>query len=418
MRGASPNATAGAHAAEFEQAPDSLTRALDSIADRIRPEWELTPHSKRVSSADADPEVVVHYPAHWQPPPSERRRLHEQPKNPSSVPVNRGASSPPADALDAGWAAEDRNQPVVPDSPGIEAESLSDPDEAVFPAIRLARVVRERQGPPGHASSGNEKLLLDERSSPIARVSDSTAPASLTQPPCAKEAGSRGGLWAAAGLAALALAGVVWRNQTPAAPPAARAHAAPDRNHTRAPAAVAEASPAEPSEPSVDREREAKSANAERAPVPLDASSTPELLEPEVQAPSQALQQSRSSEESSEPTRERAQAQVSHAEVEPSGAEPAPSAPLAEFDAEHVRAVLAAAAARANECNGDTAGAGTVRVLLNPAGGVLNATVTSGPFQGTAIGNCVERTFESTTTAPYRGRSLSTVVPFSLPGKP
>src|SRR5690606_17984778 len=114
----------------------------------------------------------------------------------------------------------------------------------------------------------------------------------------------------------------------------------------------------------------------------------------------------------------RKSAPQSQPDVGGSRPEPAASAPAADLDPEQVRALLAAAAGRVSACSGETPGSGTVRVLLNPAGGVLNATVISGPFQGTPVAQCVERTFESTKTAPYRGRSLSTVVPFSLPGRP
>ena len=54
-----------------------------------------------------------------------------------------------------------------------------------------------------------------------------------------------------------------------------------------------------------------------------------------------------------------------------------------------------------------------MRVLLNPSGGVLNATAL-GTFQGTATGGCVEAQFRTASTPAYDGRSLSTVYPFSL----
>lgn len=402
------NFASDAEGGELQQALEMLAHDLDSIADRIRPEWELTPHSKRVSAAGAEPEVVVHYPPHWQPPPSERRRLREQRESRPSAPVSQAAPSLTVDALDDGWAAEDGDEPVVPDAPDIQAASHTHAEAAIFPAIR-APEAHVRQEPPRHTVSA------------VALTSDSTAPAALSRPPSAKRAGSKGGLWAAAGLAALTLVGVFWRSQTPAShsSDAGRAPAARDQARPLAPAApphsTAAAAPKPgPAHTEVDPP-EAKSATLEPAPSPIDAPLAPEG-KPKSPAGSRpaALEQSPRGRENPEPNRQGAP--PSQLVAVPRRAEPAPSAPLGNVDHEQVRALLAAAASRARTCSGNEPGSGTVRVLLDPAGGVLNATVTSGPFQGTAVGNCVERTFENAKTAPYRGRSLSTAVPFTLPG--
>jgi hypothetical protein len=86
-------------------------------------------------------------------------------------------------------------------------------------------------------------------------------------------------------------------------------------------------------------------------------------------------------------------------------------------DSALVARALAGAAARAAVCAepGGSGGAASVRVLLNPAGGVLRATVTDAPFAGTGVGACLERLFQAATTPAFAGRTLSTGYTVSVP---
>ncbi len=392
---------------ERSSSPESMAY-LDSIADRIRPEWELTPHSQRVSPEGADPEVVVHYPAHWQPPPSQRRQLREPSGELPTAAVSR-STAPSTDALDEGWAAADDSEPNVPDAPTNREQDHTDP-EPVFPAIRVAPEARKPPTPP------------QPQHVPQPLISDSTAPAALSQPLPPKAGSSRGGAWAAAGLAALAAVGLLWRSQT-------RGTGSTDATRAVASAEVSPPERARPQELAAQPQSTATPAQQTETPAPQPPTASAEPphqdaapaseTEPRRQDASRApapAHEVRRLEQPPEPARK--SAPQSQPDVGRSGPEPAASAPAADFDPEQVRALLAAAAGRASACSSETPGSGTVRVLLNPAGGVLNATVISGPFQGTPVAQCVERTFESTKTAPYRGRSLSTVVPFSLPGRP
>jgi hypothetical protein len=56
-----------------------------------------------------------------------------------------------------------------------------------------------------------------------------------------------------------------------------------------------------------------------------------------------------------------------------------------------------------------------VRVLLDPAGGVLRAEILGEPFMGTGVGSCVQGIFTAARTPAYAGRTQSTVYAFRIP---
>jgi hypothetical protein len=173
--------------------------------------------------------------------------------------------------------------------------------------------------------------------------------------------------------------------------------------------------PAPPPPANVEQAAEAGETNSQKEPVPGTAAE-PALDRKLSSEPTQAAN----------PVEARQAKQGPRARV--SDNEPARPPPATKWATEisetpstldigRVRVQLSAAAARARSCaRGDgPAGSGQVRVLFNPAGGVLNATVVSAPFSGTATGACVERAFEAAASPPYQGGSKSTVHAFQIP---
>jgi hypothetical protein len=87
------------------------------------------------------------------------------------------------------------------------------------------------------------------------------------------------------------------------------------------------------------------------------------------------------------------------------------------LDQAKLQSLLAVGANRATQCSKPDGphGSGVVRVLFNPSGGILRATVLSAPFAGSEAGACVERAFQNLATPAFRGRTQSTTYRFLLP---
>lgn len=424
----------------LHEAIDSLD--LDRLAESIRPIWEA-PASRRVTSPDANPEVIVHYPPEWQPPPSERRRMRASWEVTPTLPLS--FALPPSDTLDDDW-----------EPPARDSASTSAPHEAPAPATAAAPSRGEQ---PAAAEIIEPIAAIDSITPPNeaepapkvdARVGqsggpgiESTAPSAVSQPPPAAPRFSGAKRWAA-GLAAAALVALVWRGSgSPTDPSVAGADAPAPAALDGAPAR-SDSYPAEPAPASDTAEAlgrvpatiapstaPAAVPSAPIAAVPIAPAAPPAPVTPAplpgarrtpaaTMRPPETLRRHAPTGNSPAPPAVPAPASGAPPSGAPSSESmtPAPEAPSAEPagpDAGAVARALSAAAARARSCSASdaSAGDGSIRILLNPSGGVLNATAL-GALQGTATGACVENAFRSAETPAYGGRSLSTVYPFSL----
>lgn len=80
-----------------------------------------------------------------------------------------------------------------------------------------------------------------------------------------------------------------------------------------------------------------------------------------------------------------------------------------EFDREAAKKTLSAAADRAKGCKmpGGPTGIGKVSVTFAPSGEVQGALLVSGPFRGTAMERCIERTFRAAKVPPFSGSAVT-----------
>jgi hypothetical protein len=88
---------------------------------------------------------------------------------------------------------------------------------------------------------------------------------------------------------------------------------------------------------------------------------------------------------------------------------PAPAARAkGDFSTQAARETLEDAAGRAGKCRNIDTPSGTARVAVTfaPNGHVTNAVIESGPFVGTAAGNCVASKFRSAKVPPFSGESV------------
>lgn len=140
-------------------------------------------------------------------------------------------------------------------------------------------------------------------------------------------------------------------------------------------------------------------------PRPASSSGTPTARAVAAQAP--AAPQTEGQGDSPQPSPEVAAPGRSEPEL--------PAAPNATLVAQ----ALAGAAERAGACAepGGPSGIANVRILLNPAGGVLRATVTGAQFAGTSVGACLERAFQGASTPAFAGRALSTAYSVFIAGR-
>lgn len=434
-------------ASEPPESPRSLHEAFDSLdldrlAESIRPTWEAPP-SRRVTPPGEDPEVVVHYPVAWQPPPSERRRLRATWEVTPTLPLSFGP--PPSDALDDDWETPATESPLATLPPAAASVAMVAAPTAEVSEHGPAATQLESASEPSPPTDAND--AAPESAARVGKSGgpalDSTAPTAVTQPPAAAPPRSSAKLWGA-GLAAAALLGLVWRGAstrateepaTAAAPPARVSEASsasetlpasaalPDPATrplpTRAPEAVDVAAPAPSTQvgvPTPDIPRETAVAHPASSPPaaspPAGAPSSAAAPRPQPSpAPKPAAAAATVARVPSPPNPAASEARDPEAIATPP--EPPPASPGP--DAGAVAQALAVAAARASACAASDApaGSGSVRILLNPSGGVLNATAL-GAFQGTATGSCVEAQFRTASTPAYEGRTLSTQYSFSL----
>lgn len=415
---------------DLHEAFDTLGADLDKIADRYRPAWENTPGvppSRRVTAPGENPEVVVHYPPEWQPPPSQRKRLRASWDSP-----------PPAASIAA--ASSVRSLVAQTD----DAEAFIAQAEATLGDAKLQAAPRDQNDDEADHRDGapapSAKRIGDgTATTPSALGFDSTAPAAYSRRPLTLPSRNRAGLWAAAGLAAMAVIGIVWRQRAPDSPggsaapagdmasPAAADQPAmvvptglPTEEQSPPPniASTGESEASSPLDQLVAPTSESEPAKSEKAEPGADADA--DARAPSATAPGQL----RDREGRATPAPTRHQPAEERDELAPRTANEASRLPTHETppkvgpDTQQVAQALAAAASRASGCreaNGP-AGSGSVRVLLNPVGGVLNATAL-GAYQGTSVGRCVENVFRRARTQPFSGTSLSTVYPFSIPEK-
>jgi hypothetical protein len=285
---------------------------------------------------------------------------------------------------------------------------------------------------------------------------DSTAPAAISRRPSTTKDGAFRGLIAALSLAGLAIIGVVWRttddasteNEAAAAPqpivqsasearPAAAV--APKHDPVRSEPFVPVVEPAPGASTASDNTEATTASNAtdtagrEAARSPLAgtrasrADTSTEVARRDERPQHTANNERPGNRASTEPRvfgarvvpavgHDAAKASTSNAATEALTNSKPSATPRPSIDTAQVRQALASAAAQARTCGGpgQASGSGSVRVLLDPSGGVLNATVTTALFHGTAVGRCVENAFRSAKTAPFDGRSLSTHYGFSV----
>lgn len=461
---------------DLQQAFNTLSSDLDKIADRYRPAWESSPSapsSRRVTAPGDNPEVVVHYPPQWQPPPSQRRRLRAswEPPQPAAAvaplttPADEVAPTAaatsgevePATLADPKPASSSNALEEIVPATGTDAPELADVDDAEAFIAQAAATLADADARTNAANAAVEAASNEDEpdeeatdepddaepppspaaAAPDARPaaalgSDSTAPAAYSQRPPLAPRRSRAGLWATAGLAALTMIGVVWRLRAPSPSDASESRAALDQGPPATAAnPVAPVAPPEqaaaptPTSGDADEAPAAPSRTAEETPSPSEPSN--ESATAAQREPDTASESPRGRNQTREPA---AREPVHSRRAEPPGEatpraiaqppKPAPTEPDSPKangpDPQQIAQALATAASRARRCaatNGPS-GSGSVRVLLNPVGGVLNATAL-GAYQGTAVGRCVENVFRSARTQPFSGRSLSTVYSFSIP---
>ncbi len=461
-------AGAGQAPAALHEAFDTLANNLDRIADRIRPGWEVTPHSKRVTLPGDDPEVIVYYPEEWQPPPSARRRMLESSETPGEPPVS-SSHQPATDSIDAGWA-EDEAESVIPASAEFELGDQSAfsggearvpaethaaaADSAPVPLTRVSSKSSLRSGTAPSPSSRPAAPRVREDAEPPRgerrlATSDSTAPTARSQPPPSAEQRSRSGLLAAAGLAAAALIGVLWRSGQLESQDgrSAAAHsevAPPPRTPDTVQAITSEGVDQSPAlAPSDSNEARAEADQSTRSEAEGEGEAAraaesdshvpprqPTEARPVSDVQAGVSREARTPDATSAPPSTTTRTPVRAAAEKPARAANSdvtdseevvekPPEPRATLDPAQLRASLAAASVRARKCGreGEPSGPGSVRIILNPAGGVLNATVTSARFAGSGVKNCVEAAFKSASTSPYQGGSLSSVVSFDVAAK-
>ena len=441
QRPRAPGTRADNSPSEPPESPRSLREAfdtldLDRLAESIRPTWEAPP-SRRVTEPGDDPEVVVHYPPEWQPPPSERRRMRASWEVTPTLPLSLAARTA---SVDDAWEAPDalRAEPIQ-EAP-VAAEAPRAPEttasvEAPVAAAAAAAAMHDTN------SSGADSDRVPHVEARVGKSGgpglDSTAPTAVTQhPPALPRSPTR--LWAT-GLAAAALVALVWRGSntratdasaTHAAPPTAAEHAEIPEADVPAPvapaaqpfapaarAALPPTTPAPTPPPPTPRLPAEVPVTAPVAPPPAVAPTPPRVRPAAVAAPagrvaSPAVPRA-ATPSAPTPSAPTPSAPAPRASAEPSAPASAPEATGP--DQREVAQALGLAAARARACpapNGP-AGDGSIRVLLDPAGGVLNATAL-GAFQGTPAGACVENAFRGARTPAYAGPSLSTVYPFSI----
>lgn len=404
---------------------------LDRLAERIRPMWEV-PASRRVTPPGEDPEVVMHYPPEWQPPPSERRRMRQSVEVTPTLPLSLGPQTSERREDDWNVTAREPSSASAPLPPPADI-----PAAVLAPALPVQREAAATldlpvaaAGSPGAGVPARDNDWAPEPDrrvvTPAALELESTAPTALSGLPARAPLPSGTKLWVA-GLAAAALVALVWRGTSgPSA-------TAPVKETTPAPAQVGDVSEAledaPPSEsdppsratapsPAPASATDATSA-APAADTSIPAPATPKApMAPVVPSPRPAPAAARpptASPRLSPETREHPQ--TSEPSNRDFAASPPPSSvaePIGPDPGQVAQALgIAAAQARACRASDGSGGSGSVRVLLNPAGGVLNVTALDS-FQGTATGACVENAFRGARTPAYDGRTLSTVYPFNL----
>lgn len=409
----------------LHEAFDSLD--LDRLAESIRPIWEA-PASQRVTPPGEDPEVIVHYPSAWQPPPSARRRMRASSEVTPTMPLSLGPQT--SGTLDEdGETSTGELAPSAPSSPtafelAATIDSAEPPPVELPPPALSERAGASESNAPDEGSPPAPEAALGVGKSGGPRL-ESTAPTTVSQHPPARPRSSTAKLWGA-GLAAAAAIALVWRstNTQPTDPSGATAAAPARLGEER----VDTAPVAAPHAPAAPAPSPVATDTPTTAPAPTpEPMPTPEPAPPAATAAAAVPQAARPQTPSQRPAGEARGGALAPAAVGPRPAppiqvasseasDPAPrSLETAGPDPGEVARALGVAAARARTCTGPAGfpANGSIRILLDPSGGVLNAT-TLGPFQGTAAGACVENAFRTAQTPAYGGRSLSTLYSFSI----
>jgi outer membrane biosynthesis protein TonB len=162
------------------------------------------------------------------------------------------------------------------------------------------------------------------------------------------------------------------------------------------PAAPTNTDPARPEDVTAPAEAEkpAEPSQEAQAPAP-EAASDPEEAEPETPAKGKKKKSASSKRAaSSKPA--------------------APTSAKAPFDTGAARAALNTAASRAAGCKG-TSGTGKIQVTFATSGRVSSAQIVSGPFGGTASGNCALRHFKAAKVPAFTGNPTTVAKSFKIP---
>jgi hypothetical protein len=88
----------------------------------------------------------------------------------------------------------------------------------------------------------------------------------------------------------------------------------------------------------------------------------------------------------------------------------------AEFDAEAAKRALGTAAERALSCRqGNRTGESRVQLTFAPSGRVESASLLSGPFVGTTVGDCALGFFRNARVPRFVGNSITVTKTFAIP---